>query len=153
MGLTRLPTPEPILEELCARKPLPPLCPAHVYNRDLTAKIDALPFHANVKAGLHLMNDDWKRAHDLVEPLDPDQTANYWHAIVHRREGDFWNSKWWFRKIQHPLLKTVYGNDSNRGAQAFVDQVERADSVSRLEEKQLNEMRLLMDYAFKEYAQ
>lgn len=153
MGLSRLPTPEPILEKLLSRDPLPPMVPSHVYNAELTAKINALPLHANVKAGLHLLNDDWKKAHDLVEPLDPDQTANYWHAIVHRREGDFWNSKWWFRKIRHPLLKTVYGNDENRGAQAFVDQVERGENPTLLEEKQFNEMRLLMEYAFKEYAQ
>ena len=31
-----------------------------------------------------------------------------WHAIMHRREGDFSNSKYWYAKCEnHPILPTL----------------------------------------------
>ena len=42
-------------------------------------------------------NDDWHKAHIIVQALD-DSTAARIHAYLHRKEGDIWNSKYWHRQ-------------------------------------------------------
>jgi hypothetical protein len=38
-------------------------------------------------------------------------TLAFWHAIMHRREGDFSNSKYWYaRAAGHPALATIAGS-------------------------------------------
>jgi hypothetical protein len=38
-------------------------------------------------------------------------TLAFWHAIIHRREGDFSNSKYWYaRAAGHPVLATLAGS-------------------------------------------
>jgi len=64
---------------------------------NLRETIDALPAAPELRAGLHLANGEWERAHKLVQPLHTPAAA-HWHALVHRHEGDFPNSKYWLRK-------------------------------------------------------
>jgi len=69
----------------------------------LTAEIERCDGSAEAKAGLFLMNGDWKRAHEVAQELDS-PTAAYWHALVHRHEPDFDNSKYWLRRVgRHPV--------------------------------------------------
>jgi hypothetical protein len=63
----------------------------------LTAAIEACQAPPEAKAGLFLLNGDWRRAHETAQDLDS-ETAAYWHAIVHRHEPDFSNSKYWLRR-------------------------------------------------------
>ena len=59
------------------------------------------------RAGLLLWNDDLDGAHALIQDL-PDQTAAFWHAILHRREGDYGNARyWWARTGDHPAFEPV----------------------------------------------
>src|ERR1044072_4907593 len=57
------------------------------------------------RAGLLLWNDDLEPAPPLIQDL-PDQTAAFWHAILHRREGDYGNARyWWARTGAHPAFE------------------------------------------------
>jgi len=48
-------------------------------------------------AGLWVLADDLERAHRICQEINTPHGAA-WHAVVHRREGDFWNSKFWWRR-------------------------------------------------------
>jgi len=48
--------------------------------------------------------DDLDRSHRICQGLH-DSTGAYWHMIVHRREGDFSNSRYWRSQVgNHPLI-------------------------------------------------
>lgn len=55
-----------------------------------------------IRAATLLYHDHSDAAHDLVaDRTDP--TAALIHGILHRREPDFWNAKYWFRRCDmHP---------------------------------------------------
>jgi len=51
---------------------------------------------------LHLWNDDLEAAHELVQELRS-ATGSAMHGIVHRREGDYDNARYWFMRAgDHP---------------------------------------------------
>lgn len=68
------------------------------HDEGLTAAIERCGCPAEVKAGLFLLNGDWHRAHTLVQSLSS-VTANHWHALVHRVEPDYANSKYWLKRV------------------------------------------------------
>ena len=61
-----------------------------------------------LRAGLFLLNDFLDESHSCsqsLEGLGPLHTGDYWHAILHRREPDYSNSKYWFRHVgRHPAM-------------------------------------------------
>jgi len=70
-------------------------------------------------AGIWLYVDDLDRSHQVSQNL-PDATGAFWHGIMHRREGDFANAKYWFRQAgRHPAMETIADYDPFR----FVDEV------------------------------
>jgi len=79
--------------------------------RDLESHLDRLaeayPVQPDIALRLRatalLYHDHHDPAHDLVQDLsDPDGALI--HAILHRREPDYWNAKYWFRRIEvHPV--------------------------------------------------
>lgn len=66
------------------------------------------PLHAHAMlAGLWLWRDGLEQSHTISQGID-DPTGSFWHAILHRREGDFGNSKYWYaRCADHPILATL----------------------------------------------
>jgi hypothetical protein len=40
---------------------------------------------------------DWDAAHNIAQDYS-DNTANWIHAVLHKMEGDRWNSKYWYAK-------------------------------------------------------
>lgn len=144
-------TAQEIADTLVARVPLPPLMPTQVYDDALTNEITALAVPPGVKAGLFLLNDDLGRSHPLAQSLQGSPLGDYWHAIIHRREGDWNNARYWFGRVgQIPILAQSYGADS----EAPDDFVERCRKVgtghdAELERFQQDEMAQLLMAAMK----
>jgi hypothetical protein len=50
-----------------------------------------------IRAGLLYAYDGIDESHRIVQEIRTDQ-ASYWHGMLHRREGDFENARYWFRR-------------------------------------------------------
>ena len=58
-------------------------------------------------AGLWLLAGELDRSHDISQTLES-PTGSYWHGIMHRREGDYSNAKYWMRRAGgHPVAKEL----------------------------------------------
>jgi hypothetical protein len=61
-----------------------------------------------VRAGLWQLHGQLEESHQdaqSVEGLGHRRAGDYWHAVMHRREGDFGNAKYWFHRVgSHPLM-------------------------------------------------
>jgi hypothetical protein len=73
-------------------------------------------------AAFWLRFDFGERGHTIAQSLGG-KTGDYWHAIHHRREPDYANAKYWFRRvgshdIHGDLLTAAHaaGNDSHAAA-------------------------------------
>jgi hypothetical protein len=64
---------------------------------ELTGRIAACGCGEGARAGLFLLNGDWERAHEVAQSMDGPLGA-HWHALVHRHEPDYANSKYWLRQ-------------------------------------------------------
>lgn len=61
----------------------------------------------SLRATALLYHDHHDEAHDLVQD-GVESDVSLIHAILHRREPDFWNSKYWFRRVlDHPIYRTL----------------------------------------------
>ncbi|MGI9213519.1 MAG: hypothetical protein ACR2HF_13690 [Methylococcaceae bacterium] len=59
-------------------------------------------------SGLWLYHNYLDESHRLSQSIH-DRTGSFWHAIMHRREPDAWNSKYWFDRInQHPEYEALH---------------------------------------------
>jgi hypothetical protein len=124
-------------------------------------------------AGLWLYHDYLDESHRISQEIHT-ATGSFWHAIMHRREGDYSNSKYWFRQVgRHPVyprlqraaaqLSTEAKPDLTSGlfaghdewdAEAFIDLCQKAHlSGSSLATLcrwiQLREWEILFDYCFR----
>ncbi len=106
-----------IVANLDTRQPLPPLTPKEPWKRKLTETLQTMPLtnllgnqtlknsslENTVKIGLLIWNDALDEAHRILQDINT-KTGDYWHAIVHRREPDYENSKYWFNRVgNHPV--------------------------------------------------
>jgi hypothetical protein len=170
---------------------LPPLEPKGVANAEVQQRLEALSledlfngesivsedFARAVQSGLHLWNDSLNTSHTIAQKVET-ETGSYWHALMHRREPDYSNSKHWWRRVgEHPLfpevrasaLKVLSGAERGWGLETrqrleasdrwlpfdFVDWCEACakgqlvEARSILEQIQLEEIRLLMAYSYR----
>jgi hypothetical protein len=55
-------------------------------------------------AGVWLVHDFLDESHRVSQNIET-PTGAFWHAVMHRREGDYSNSKYWFRRVgAHEVL-------------------------------------------------
>jgi hypothetical protein len=124
------------------------------------------------RAGLWLLHNYLDESHRISQEIHT-PTGSYWHGIMHRREPDFSNAKYWFRKVgDHPIFAsltagarqiaaaqlenpaaTFLAEQDNWNAAAFVDLCEaasqgRSGSPQLCQAVALAEWQFLFDYCF-----
>jgi hypothetical protein len=85
------------------------LTPDQLLSRPTASKTDAQA----LLSGLWLWHDWLDESHTISQSIS-DPTGSFWHAIMHRREGDFGNSKYWYARCpSHPVFRSMnsYAND------------------------------------------
>ena len=111
---------------------------------------DALRDQPALASALWLYIDELDRSHTVSQGID-DSTGSFWHGIMHRREGDFSNSHYWFNKVgEHPAMVQVGGYDAHR----MIDEVEtlHTDNPQHLIDLQRREWQTLFAWSAVSYA-
>jgi hypothetical protein len=49
-------------------------------------------------AGVWLLQDFLDESHTISQDVET-TSGSFWHGVMHRREGDFSNAKYWFRRV------------------------------------------------------
>jgi hypothetical protein len=110
-------------------------------------------------AALWLRFDFLDESHTISQGVHTPE-GSFWHGIMHRREGDFGNAKYWFRRVGiHPVYESLGHEARQLGVFPagiwnpfdFIDRVESSVDRQReeseaIETLQQAEWRLLFDY-------
>ncbi len=103
---------------------LVPTEPPEAAHTLLVEKLVVLPVIAArlpLVAALWLYVDALDRSHKVSQTIE-DATGSFWHGIMHRREGDFSNSHYWFNRAgTHPAMTSIEGYDPHQ----LIDEVKK----------------------------
>ncbi|MEO1528572.1 MAG: hypothetical protein AAFX06_24395 [Planctomycetota bacterium] len=108
----------------------------------------ASPRQMEMLSGLWLVAGDIHASHSISQDL-PSAEGSFLHGIMHRREGDFGNAKYWFRRVgSHPAFEQIAHESAGHYSNPFdfVDQCEAAtgDEVAACMRSQWVEWQALM---------
>lgn len=112
-------------------------------------------------SGVWLLSDFLDESHTISQGIDT-TSGSFWHGIMHRREGDFSNAKYWFRHVgRHPVFEPLAERAAALGMSvreswdpsSFVDACQTAVRSGRdldlcLDVQQV-EWELLFDYCYR----
>jgi hypothetical protein len=117
--------PLPPLEEGRLHKPLQPLLDGgigdHLIDVPAARQMECL-------SGLWLIAGDIHRSHSISQDLGSVE-GSFLHGIMHRREKDFGNAKYWFRRVgSHPVFGQIKAESGGEYGDPFefVDQCQNA---------------------------
>lgn len=107
-------------------------------------------------AAVWLLHDFLDESHTISQSIGT-PSGSYWHGIMHRREGDFSNAKYWFRRVgPHPVFEQLTQSDGTPwNASSFVDRCSRAlggrskESLAELCQLQHREWQALFAYCYR----
>ncbi len=159
----------PVVADLLAARsvvPLGPGAPDHTVrgqlaalNDDVFGRVVDRDMAAACRSGLWIAFNFLDESHDISQNIHT-TAGSYWHAIMHRREPDAWNSKYWFRKVgSHPVLKQLADQAPELGCKFtdpydFIEFVERVRGTNSPDEEvakqvQWLEWELLFEWCFR----
>lgn len=115
-------------------------------------------------AGIWLLYDFLDESHTVSQGISS-PSGSFWHGIMHRREGDFSNAKYWFRRVgEHPVYERLADELTKIGSQhlqpdnrwdpfEFVDACEsavssRGPAAESCQRVQQLEWELLFDHCY-----
>ena len=107
--------------------------------------ISALLLHNNFLDESHVISQE-------IETVE----GSYWHGIMHRREPDAGNAKYWFRRVgPHPVLDEMKKTQGYTSPFDFIDFCERVRGSGSKDEQvarqiQFLEWTLLFDHCWKQ---
>lgn len=109
-------------------------------------------------AGLWLVHDFLDDSHTISQGVET-PTGAFWHGVMHRREGDFSNAKYWFRRAgKHEVIAQLGDFAVELGGQydpfAFVDACREAvrsggQNADFCRRAQQAEWELLFDFCYR----
>lgn len=162
----------PIVAELLAGPTVPPLGPGkpNAAMREKLVSLTPEKLAGSQKiidraaaqcciSGLWLWHNFLDESHTISQEIETAE-GSFWHGIMHRREPDYGNAKYWFRRVgSHPVIGQLVEEAPSLGYQftdpyAFVDFVSRAEGAGN-DQKELAsrvqqlEWQLLFDFCYR----
>ena len=128
------------------------------YEKDISPKVKNKRFGRICLGALMFAQDYIWEGHEIVQDY-PDLEASWWHAYMHRMEGDYGNSAYWYRRVGTPSEYTSFFDEVKElELDSVVSQIQDASSwdpyefnglISKFENSNTDSLRAVHEREFK----